>query len=77
MVKIDLSNVSDEQFAEGQKIYADIIARYYGDPDFKAKLEGDPTSVLREAGMQIPDGVSVKLHVNTEQLLHVVLPEVD
>ena len=57
-----------------QKIYADIVAKYYGDPDFKAKMDADPTRTLRAAGMLIPEGTTIKLLFNTENLAHLVLP---
>ncbi len=69
--------LSQEDFEKGQELFADIVARYYGDPDFKARLDADPTGVLREEGMEIPNGVSVKLLFNTDDLLHIVLPFVE
>lgn len=69
--------LTQENFEKGQEIFADIVARYYGDPDFKAKMDADPTSVLKKEGMEIPDGVSVKLLFNTDDMLHIVLPHVE
>lgn len=76
MAKIDLTKVSESEFTEGQKIYSDVIARYYGDPDFKAKMDKDPTATLKAAGMKLPEGVTVKLLVNTQDKIHIVLPNV-
>lgn len=36
-----------------------IIARAWRDPAFKAKLIADPHGVLREAGVAVPEGVTV------------------
>ena len=69
-----LADLSPEQIERGQQIYADIVAKYYGDPDFKAKVDADPTGVLKAEGFEIPQGAKVKLLFNTEKLLHIVLP---
>ena len=69
-----IADLSPEQIERGQQIYADIVAKYYGDPDFKAKVDADPTSVLTAEGFEIPKGAKVKLLFNTEKLLHIVLP---
>lgn len=68
------ADVTPEQIEEGQKIYADIVARYYGDPDFKAKVDANPTEVLRAEGLEIPEGTRVQLLFNSENLVHIVLP---
>ena len=65
---------AEENINNRQQVYTDIVAKYYGDPDFKAKVDADPTGVLRAEGMEIPDGASVKLVFNTDKLLHIVLP---
>ena len=67
---------TQEDFDKSQEIFAGIVARYYGDSDFRARLDADPTRVLREEGLEIPDGVSVKLLFNTDDLLNIVLPHV-
>ena len=67
---------TEEDFDKSQEIFAGIVARYYGDADFKARLDANPTQVLREEGLEIPDGVSVKLLFNTDELLNIVLPHV-
>ena len=38
-------------------------------------MDADPTRVLKEEGLDIPDGATVKLLFNTDKLLHIVLPE--
>ncbi len=69
-----MNNITQEQFEENQKIFLDVIARYYGDPDFKAKLDANPTDVLKEEGIDIPGNSKVELLFNTEKLVHIVLP---
>ncbi len=69
-----LENLTPEQIEHNQQVYADVVANYYGDPDFKAAMDADPTGVLKGEGFDIPDGAEVKLLFNTENLLHIVLP---
>lgn len=69
-----LAELTPERVERNQQIYADIVAKYYGDPDFKAKVDADPTAVLLAEGLEIPEGARVKLLFNTEKVLHVVLP---
>lgn len=69
-----LADLTPERIERNQQIYADIVAKYYGDPDFKATVDADPTKVLQAEGLEIPEGAEVKLLFNTENLLHIVLP---
>ncbi len=69
-----LAELTPERVERNQQVYADIVAKYYGDPDFKAKVDANPTRVLKDEGLEIPEGAQVKLLFNTENLLHIVLP---
>ena len=54
--------------------YGKIIAKAWRDPTFKAKLLADPQGTLRQAGVGIPAGVTVKVVENTDKHFHFVLP---
>ena len=69
--------LTPERLERNQQVYADVVDKYYGDPDFKARMEADPTAVLKAEGVEIPSGAKVKLLFNTESLLHIVLPALD
>ena len=69
-----LSELTPERIQRNQQVYADIVAKYYGDPDFKAKVDADPTRVLKDEGLEIPENAEVRLLFNTEKLLNIVLP---
>lgn len=69
-----MAELTPERIERNQQIYADIVAKYYGDPDFKAKVDADPTATLEAEGLEIPKGAKVKLLFNTDNLLHIVLP---
>ncbi len=71
-----LEGLTRDRLERNQRVYADVVAKYYGDPDFKAAVDADPTAVLKAEGIDVPAGASVKLLFNTENLLHIVLPAV-
>jgi hypothetical protein len=61
--------------AEDQRLaYAKMLARVWSDDAYKARLYDDPSATLKEAGIDIPAGVEVKVLENTPELRHVVLP---
>ncbi len=51
-----------------------VIARAWTDAAYKAKLLSDPRAALAEAGVEIPEGVTVKVVENTADIQHLVLP---
>lgn len=53
---------------------AQLIAKAWSDPAFKARLVTDPKAVLRAEGFDIPDGLEIRVLENTENLRHLVLP---
>lgn len=67
------SKLTREQVERNQRIYSDVVAKYYGDPDFKAKVDADPTAVLKAEGLDVPEGARVELLFNTEKLMHILL----
>jgi hypothetical protein len=54
--------------------YGKLVARAWRDPAFKAKLIADPQAVLKDAGMAVPAGATVKVVENTGTHFHFVLP---
>ena len=66
--------ITQERIEKNQQAMVDVIAKYYGDPDFKAEVDADPTAVLKAEGVEIPDGATVKLLFNSETVWHIVVP---
>jgi hypothetical protein len=54
--------------------WARIVARAWRDPAFKAKLLADPAAALKQAGIAVPAGMTVKVVEDTDTHLHLVLP---
>lgn len=57
-----------------QKKYAHIVAKAWNDERFKQRLIADPIGVLREEGIDIPDGVEVRVVENSERVFYLSLP---
>ncbi len=53
---------------------AQVIARAWSDPDFKAQLLDDPKTVLAGYGVDLPAGLNLKIVENTADTMHMVLP---
>ena len=54
---------------------AKIISRAWSDPEFKARLIGDPSAGFAEAGIPIPHGVELRVVEDTAEVRHFVLSE--
>ena len=54
--------------------YGKMVAKAWRDPAFKAKLLADPHAALKDAGIPVPAGVTVKVVENTDTHVHLVLP---
>ena len=64
--------MNDEQ---NGRIAADVFARTLTDPEFKAQFIADPAAVLSAAGVEVPEGLTIKVVENSSSTFHVVLPD--
>ena len=64
--------MNDEQ---NGRIAADVFARTMTDPEFKAQFIADPAAVLTAAGVEVPEGLTIKVVENSSTTFHVVLPD--
>ena len=60
---------------EQAKQWAKIVAKAWADESFKLRLMGDPSSVLTEEGMEMPEGVDIKVVEATDKQAWMVLPQ--
>lgn len=72
---MDQLGITPESIEQNQRAIADVVAKYYGDPDFKQRVDADPTTVLKAEGVDVPDGAKVKLLFNSEEVWHLVVPD--
>ncbi len=54
--------------------FSKMVERAWTDDAYKARLLEDSTAVLREAGINIPEGITVKVVEDTDNLVHVIMP---
>jgi len=59
---------------EFQKAYGRIVAKAWADEDFKQRLLSDPTTVLKENGINVPEGVDFNVLESTDNLIYLLLP---
>lgn len=58
----------------GVQILNEIAAQALEDGDYRQRLIDDPAAVLSEAGLTVPEGVTLTVHENTDDEIHLVLP---
>ena len=58
----------------GSSRYVDLVAKFYGDPEFRARMEADPAGALRAEGFEIPEGAEVRIVTDSTHVLNLVLP---
>jgi len=54
--------------------WSQLVAKAWADPAFKARLLADPAGVLKEQGLIVPAGITLKVVENTDKVLHLTLP---
>jgi hypothetical protein len=67
--------MAQESRQEQAKRYGQVVARAWQDEAFKQRLLRDPRGVLQEHGVSVPAGSQVRLVENTDQVVHLVLPQ--
>ncbi len=51
-----------------------LVARAWSDDDLRSRLLRDPVPVLKENGIDLPQGVHVNVHENSSHAIHLVMP---
>ncbi len=52
----------------------EVISKAWSDEAFKVRLLTDTMAALKENGIAVPEGVSVRVVENTDKLFHLVIP---
>lgn len=60
--------------SETMKKWPQLVERAWADEKLKQRLLGNPKAVLREQGIEVPDGVEVRVVEPTDKLLYFMLP---
>ena len=59
---------------EQKNALAQLFAACWKDEALKARLMADPKAVLKEHGLDVPDGMDVKVVENADDCVHITLP---
>lgn len=52
-----------------------LARRYRSDAGFRTRMDADPRATLRDEGCgALPEGASVRLHIDDEKTMHIVFP---
>ena len=51
-----------------------VIAKLNSDSDFKTRLLSDANTALHGIGIEVPKGLTVRIHENTASTLNFILP---
>ena len=65
---------SKEKQAAFQKSWAKLIAKAWSDSKFKERLLKNPTTVLKEQGIEFPKGIEYKITEDTNKIVHLHIP---
>ena len=59
---------------DGAKQYGQLVAKYWADDDYKKRLLEDPAGAMKELGIDVPEGVEVRIVVNTDKVHYIAIP---
>ena len=59
---------------EQKNALAQLCAACWKDEALKARFMADPKAVLKEHGLDVPDGMDVKVVENADDCVHITLP---
>ena len=57
-----------------QKQWGRLVSEAWSDEDLKQRLIADPANVLQEHGIEVPEGIELKVMEDTDEVRHLVLP---
>lgn len=66
--------MANDDKRQRRQLVAQIIAKAWTEPNFKARLLSDPAAVLAEYGMPLAPGRTFMMHEDTTTVEHGVLP---
>ena len=60
-MKVTASRSGASVIDPGSSRHVDLVAKFYGDPEFRARMEADPAGTLRAEGFEVPEGAEVRI----------------
>jgi len=55
-------------------LFDELLLDVYSDMELKQRFLDDPASVLRQRGVEVPDGVELRVLEDSPTVRHIVLP---
>jgi hypothetical protein len=55
--------------------WGELVSKAWSDAALKKRLLADPAAVLKEHGLIVPKGITVKVVENTDKVIHLTLPQ--
>jgi Nitrile hydratase, alpha chain len=55
-------------------MFSELIESCWRDPAFKKQLLASPRTVLKQEGIDVPAELTIKVHENTAEVMHLVVP---
>ncbi len=74
MAEPNIALISPEDLQQYHTLIERITDRYYEDADFRETLDSDARAALADMGLQLPEGIEVKVVASTSRQAYVVLP---
>ena len=59
---------------EFQKAYAKLVAAAWADESVKQRLIESPKQVLKEYGVEMPEGIDIRVFENSDNIVNLVIP---
>ena len=59
---------------EQKNALAQLFAKCWKDEALKARFMADPKAVLKEHGLDVPEGMDVKVVENADDCVHITIP---
>lgn len=64
----------ESQRAQRARLISDVVAKTVEDEEFRARVQSNPVAVLREAGIDVPDGMVINVLQESPNRAFLVLP---
>ena len=74
MANIELTDISAAAARHHISRFRRLVQRYHDEPGFRRQLEADPLATFRDAGINLPSNIEVRVATNTHHKHYVVLP---
>lgn len=55
-------------------VMQDLFLDVYSDPELKKRFMTGPAAVMKERGVAVPEGISLRAVEDTEKVRHIVIP---